>query len=226
MAGDLLGRVLECPAPRGSGPRTLVVMLPGLQMKPEDFVAEGLVAAAQESGAPVDVAIPAIQADDYFEAGLPEALAEGIVEPARARGYAQIACLGISLGAMGAVRHAQRRPGDFDRLVLLAPFLGNPGTLAEVARAGGLAVWNPGALAPGDIERPALLWLKNHIRAGGSPPVHLGYGRSDRFVQASALVAELLAEGSVVTAEGAHDWPTWAVLWRLILARFPLVPRA
>jgi pimeloyl-ACP methyl ester carboxylesterase len=144
-----------------------------------------------------------------------------ILEPARRR-YRRIVVLGISLGGLGAVLHAQRHPHDFDRLVLLAPFLGNPGTLAEVQRGGGFAAWTPGTLAPGDIERPALLWLRSHIAAGHAPAIRLGYGRGDRFVQASSLLAELLPGESVVTVEGGHDWPTWRALWHMMLARFPL----
>ena len=79
-----------------------------------------------------------------------------------------------------------------------------------------------GNMAPGDIERPALLWLKSHIAGGAVPPIHLGYGRSDRFVQASQLLGAVLGEERVVTTEWAHDWPTWQTLWRMILERFPL----
>ena len=197
-------------------------MLPGLGMKPEDFLAAGFVDATQANGAPVDVVIPAIHANDYLDAGISDALAAAVLRPARSKGYAQIICLGISLGAFGAVLQAQRQPGSFDRLIFLAPFLGNPGTLAEVAKAGGLGPWIPDTMAPGDIERPALLWLKSHIAGGALPPIHLGYGRSDRFVQASQLLGAVLGEEHVVTTEGAHDWPTWRALWRLILERFPL----
>jgi hypothetical protein len=204
-----------------SDARVLCLMLPGLQMKPTDFQAGGLIADAQSGDAPVDVMVPALKADDYLDQGFSATLHTEILESARRR-YRRIVVLGISLGGLGAVLHAQHHCQDFDRLVLLAPFLGNPGTLAEVQRGGGLGRWAPGALAPGDIERPALLWLRSHIAMGQTPSVQLGYGRGDRFVQASKLLAELLPGGSVVTVDGGHDWPTWRALWRLILARFPL----
>jgi hypothetical protein len=209
--------------PSASGPRVLCVMLPGLMMTPADFLAAGFIDDAQQGPGHVDVVIPAFRSDDYLQGTFSRLLDAEILGPARAKGYRRIVCLGISLGGFGAVLHgAQGGCADLDRLILLAPFLSNPGTLVEVQQAGGLRAWAPMPRAPGDIERPALLWLKSHIASGRTPSVQLGYGSADRFVQASALLAELLPGEAVAINDGGHDWPTWRALWRVILERTPL----
>ena len=103
-------------------------------------------------------------------------------------------------------------------LILLAPFLGVRGTIAEVMRAGGLAGWQPGAIKPDDDERRLLAWLKAYAPAApASPRIYLGYGTEDRFAPASQLMAERLPPAQVVATPGGHDWATWLRLWRRLL---------
>jgi hypothetical protein len=76
-------------------------------------------------------------------------------------------------------------------IVLIAPFLATRGTIAEVTMAGGLAAWDPGADAPGDIERGLLAWLKSPgFGATIRPRLILGYGREERFAGASTILVE------------------------------------
>jgi len=49
----------------------------------------------------------------------------------------------------------------------------------------------------------------------------LGCGLSDRFAPTSRLLAAQLPLRHVVTADGAHDWPTWRTLWDALLDREP-----
>jgi len=113
-------------------------------------------------------------------------------------------------------------------IILLAPYLGTRGTIADVTRDGGLARWRPGSIGEEDDERRLLAWLKEYRADDPSlPAIYLGYGTSDRFAPASALLAAQLPGGHVVTAEGGHDWPTWSTLWRdiLDLQPFQMSPR-
>jgi pimeloyl-ACP methyl ester carboxylesterase len=123
------------------------------------------------------------------------------------------------LGGIGALLHARAYPGGVAGIVLLSPFLGTPGLIAEVAEAGGLGAWQPGEVAANDVERQVLAWLATLRR----PPLqlYLGYGRDDRFARGQALLAEHLPSDRVVLADGGHDWPTWRGLWRRILALNP-----
>ena len=111
-------------------------------------------------------------------------------------------------------------------IVLLAPFLGTRGLIAEVTRAGGLHAWQPGAGAAEDEERRFLAWLREY-RAGDPawPRVHLGYGTEDRYAPASAILAPLLPASRVVAVPGGHDWDTWLRLWDALLDRGVLKTR-
>jgi pimeloyl-ACP methyl ester carboxylesterase len=123
---------------------------------------------------------------------------------------------------MGALHYAAEHAAEIEGLILLAPFLGTRGTVAELARAGGLHRWNAAQSVATDLERRTLLWLRDlSDRKPRAPALYLGYAQDDRFAPGHRLLADLLPEEHVVTAEGGHDWESWARLWRLLLARSP-----
>jgi hypothetical protein len=193
------------------GADTLLIALPGLRVVPEDF--SGLIGALQAES-PTDAIAVGISPNDYLERRFAETLHETVIEPMRTR-YARLVILALSLGALGALRYIQLFP-DLDGLILLAPFLGNPGTIAEVERAGGFARWAPPPLSPSDIERPGLLWLKSRP---SRPWLHLAYGEEDRFATGAKLLAATLPPDAVTTLPGDHDWPSWTRLWAAMLPR-------
>ena len=158
----------------------------------------------------------------YLDGGIAEALHRAVVEPARAQGYTRIWLLGISLGGMGALLHASAYAGQVEGLVLLAPFLGTPGTIAEIAQAGGLAAWSAARSAAVETEKRMLVWLQNFVaQLPSSPALYLGYGSGDRFAPGHRMLAEQLPGASVVTETGGHDWKTWRALWQRILDTGP-----
>ena len=203
----------------GAAP-ALLVLLPGFGMSVTDPADQGLVAALRAGADPVDLAVAAPDLDLYLDGTVGDPLAAaiaGLCRPGR-----RLVLGGISLGCIGAVLAAARPPAAVDGVLLLSPFLGAPGLIAEVARAGGLAAWRPGTVADNDGERRALAWLQSHLRHGGArPALHLGYGRSDRFVTTALLLAALLPAAQVHIVDGDHDWPTWAALWRNLVAARP-----
>jgi pimeloyl-ACP methyl ester carboxylesterase len=206
----------------GARERILLLALPGAGMQPEDFTTAGFDRLLLDRGLPVDLLAADIDSGLYLDNVVPERIHAEFVLPARQRGYRRIWLLAISLGGMGALQYLRAHPGEIEGAILIAPFLGTRGLIAEVARDGGLAAWRPGPLAPGDIERPLLLWLRTqNFMAAGPPAVYLGCGRDDRFAPASALLAACLPPERVAAAAGGHDWPTWTRLWRLMLARRP-----
>lgn len=208
-------------APSRDTPRLRLVMLPGYGMARDDFARNGFIAAIHERGWPVDIVAAQPDVGLYLDGSVAAALHDDVVLPAGPDG-APLWFLGVSLGAMGALLYARRHPGRVAGVILLAPFLGTPGLIAEVADAGGLTRWDPGELRPVDAERQVLAWLKA-IRPAGldGPALYLGYGRDDRFARGASLLARELPDTRVIVSEGAHDWPTWQGLWRRILDRDP-----
>ena len=198
----------------------LLVMVPGAYFQPGDFAAHGFPTALERHGCPFDVVVADLPTDAYLAGAASQWLRANIIAPALARGYRRLWLLGISLGGMGALLYAQEHPQEVEGLILLAPFLGTRGLIAEVETAGGLASWEPGAITPRDLERRLMAQLKTAV----PPRLYLGYGTADRYAPASRLLAAKLPPEHVIAKEGGHDWPTWERLWSDILSATPLIP--
>ena len=213
-------RAIHDLAPGQDADRILLVMLPAAKARPEDLLQQGFVAAVRDRGLPLDVAVMDAQPDYYLEGRVGERLAADVFRPLRARGYRRIWLMGMSLGGMGCIAYAHKHAAEVEGVILLAPFLGARGLIAQILRAGGLARWQPAAPAPDDEELALLLWLK-HYRADNPrlPAIHLGFGRDDRYAPASAMLAQQLPAERVVSVPGKHDWQTWIRLWRALLAK-------
>ena len=207
-------------APSGEPGPALLAMLPGTGRDVGEFVAHGLVSAVHDRHLPVDVVAAQPELDLYLEAG---SLYDTLIAPAMARGYRRLWLLGVSLGGMGALLYAAARLAPVHGLVLLAPFLGTPGTLAEVSAAGGITGWPPQNSRATAVEKTMLLWLQSFLTRSPErrPAFYLGYGRQDRFARALGHLSRHLPQEQLVAAEGTHDWATWLLLWHRILERHP-----
>lgn len=220
-------RMVRHKAPRHAPDRILLIMLPGVGIEPEDFAARGFVQAVHARGLPVDIIAARPDLGLYLDETIAADIDRGIVAPARAEGYRRIWFLGVSLGGMGALLYARAHRASVEGIILLAPFLGTPGMIAEVVRAGGLASWQPGEIAANDGERAVLGWLKAYGCAlPARPKLYLGYARGDRFVEGHAMLAGHLPAGQVLVSEGGHDWESWGHLWRQLLDRNPFATPA
>jgi len=212
-------REIFAAPPREPPARVRVALLAGAYQAPEEFLSAGFAEAVGSRSLAVDLSFIDIELDILTDrAGLVH-LHEQVVLPARARGYAQIWLGGISLGGYITLDYVSRAAalpgGDIDGICLLAPYLGNRMVIAEIARAGGLSAWEPGALAESDEERRIWQFIKQ--RGSSSPAVYLGYGREDRFAPAQALLGSALSAQDVDVVPGGHDWPTWQRLWENFL---------
>lgn len=196
----------------GGAKRVLLIMLPGAADKPQDFVEQGFIRALRERNLTVDVAVVDAHMDYYFEHTIVERLHQDVVVPAREQGYEHICLLGVSLGGMGCLLYL-REHADIDSVILLAPFLGSRGTIADVTKAGGFQHWIPDSKTDDD-ERKFLAWLQAYpFDDLALPKIYLGYGAEDRFAPASQLLAGLLPLPQVTAIPGGHDWRTWLALW-------------
>jgi pimeloyl-ACP methyl ester carboxylesterase len=214
--------IIRYPSPIRPSDLPLLVMLPGFGIEPAEFAEHGFVEAAWDLAGPLDIIAARPGLDGYLEGTVAEEIERNIVAPERAKGRTRLWLLGISLGGMGALLHARAYPGVAEGLVLIAPFLGTPGIVAEISAAGGLAQWQPGNVAERDGERQMLAWLKDFLAAlPPRPALYLGYGRNDRFAKGHTLLGERLPEGRIALDEGGHDWATWTSLWRHLLTLRP-----
>lgn len=188
-----------------------MVLLPAALTAPQDFVTLGFGAAIQERGLPVDLAIAQISLEHVTDHTVVERLRQGVIQPARARGYRSIWLCGVSIGAFVALSYVARHQGEIDGLCLLTPYLGSHLVIGEIERAGGLRGWQPGVLAADDDERH--VW--HFIRSCGAPPIpiHVGLGREDRFVRGQRILAAAVPPDCVDTVPGEHDWSVWRRLW-------------
>lgn len=216
-------RLVRHPRMAGKTAPILLALLPGVNIRAEDFVAHDFVAMLQERNEAVDLLIAEPDLDFYLDGSILCRLEAMLAEEMPP--YRQLWLGGISLGALGALLVAAGDRIHVDGLLLLAPFIGIPGLIAEIERAGGWSAWQPGEIARNDGERRVCAWLKTYIGTQARRPnLQLGYGNSDRFAPASRLLARGLPPAQCHIAEGGgHDWPTWKALWARILDARPFI---
>ncbi|MGH7034579.1 MAG: hypothetical protein ACREFL_12685, partial [Stellaceae bacterium] len=216
MNDPLRIRTTSYPAAQASPEPILVMFLPGFDMRAEDFARHGFIDWTRHDFPAADILIAEPDLDLYLEGTVGTQLAALLRSVAT--GHQRVWLAGISLGCFGALVLAEG-PIPVEGIVLLAPFLGTAGLIAEVHRPGGLQAWEPGEFTEDDHERRLLARLKPYGRQLERwPTLWLGYGRSDRFAAASRLLAELLPPSRIFEIEGAHDWPSWTRLRDRILA--------
>jgi hypothetical protein len=215
-------RLVRHPRQPGKIAPTLLVLLPGVNIRAEDFSTHDFVAALHARQDAVDLLIAEPDLDFYLEGSIGHRLETMLADEASA--YRRLWLGGISLGALGALLVAAAGRVSIDGLLLLAPFIGVPGLIAEIERAGGFTAWRPGAIASNDGERGVCAWLKSHMETqAGRPILYLGSGSEDRFAAASRLLAAGLPPAQCHFTAGGHDWPTWTALWATLLDARPFI---
>ena len=186
-----------------------MILLPGAYMHAQDFLTHGFDAAA-------DIVAVETGMQAYLDGSIVGRLDEAI-SPIRGDG-APVWLAGVSLGGLGALLYARSNPGAVAGLLLLSPFIGTRGTVAQVIDAGGFEAWQPPPAEVATSEHQMLQWLKSYrFDDARSPPIYLGYGENDRYAASYRLLAGLLPADRVVTVDGGHDWETWRVLWDRLL---------
>jgi alpha-beta hydrolase superfamily lysophospholipase len=200
-----------------------MVWLPGAYHGARDFVAWGFPEAARTRGTALDLLFVDLELAHVGDRSALQKLRNDVMLPAHAAGVS-LWLGGISLGGLIALSYAASYPDELDGLCLLAPYLGlcllapylgNRMLTGEIARAPGLAAWQPGELAETDEERRIWRYIKS--RGAASQPLYLGYGNADRFSAAHELLAATLPAAAVDVVAGGHEWLTWVRLWENFL---------
>jgi pimeloyl-ACP methyl ester carboxylesterase len=220
-------RVIELRAPAPAG-RTLVVLLPGRWDRPETFVEEGFGGLLGAHLPHAAVLAPDAHVGYYVRGTVVKRLREDLVGPFRARGPTDLDFVGVSMGGLGAMLYASENPGSVHTIVALAPYLGRPAVIEEIAAAGGLAQWSPPhPMKNNDYERRLWAWLRGYaLRDPEMPRLILAWGADDHLAKACRLLAAELPPSQVFYGPGGHESKTWKALLERILDAGLLSERA
>ena len=199
---------------------SLMVLLPGACHGPDDFIAAGFVEAVRQRDLAMDIAMPVLGFDHVAQESAVNELYDDILAPA-ARHYRDLWLAGISIGGYVAMACAQRHPHLTRGLLLIAPYPGSRDVLREIDAAGGLARWRPASPDECDLEREPGQWLGTR---GRWLPVHMAFGRDDRFAEGQRRMAAAVDPSHVHERDGGHDWPAWRAAWSEFAARPAAVP--
>lgn len=208
---------LSYPASPSLAP-CLLVLLPGRYDRVGDFERRGFIDDLRRAEIAADGMAVDAHLGYYRRATILDRLRADVVEPARAKGYAAVWLVGISMGGTGAILYDLNHPGEVEGLFLIAPFLGDEAIVEEVGASGGIRGWNDAGGAGKPFERDLWRWARSV--ASGEPaarPVLLGYGTGDAFAPAHRLLADVLPPERVFAEVGGHDWSPWRAAWRRFL---------
>jgi len=219
---------LDAPAPllklEYTGHRrhdTMIVFLPGIDDLAEDFERRGFIEALRAHRIAADAVAVDAHYGYYARRIIHERITDDVIDAIHEAGYDETWLVGASLGGFGAATYAARHAHHVSGILLLAPYLGDRPLIDEIRRAGGLAHWEPGAVAEHDFARALWAWFKTRLAAPEQAPrIHIGYGRDDMFASANALLAQSLPPGQVIAIPGRHDWNTWRKIWNGFLGRW------
>ena len=205
-------KALRTVGTSGAAPQ-LLVMLPGVAMRPEELFEAGFADAIERRGLALDLLAVDLSGLGLDAVDTWDALQHQVLTPARERG-ARVWLGGISLGGMVAMAHLAARPGVADGLCLLAPYPGSRPSVNVIERAGGIDRWQPSAQDLQDPELRVWQWLR---QPPAGLPVFVGHGTEDRFAARIAQLAERFPAASRHTVPGGHDWSAWRPLWARFL---------
>jgi pimeloyl-ACP methyl ester carboxylesterase len=216
--------VLAIPYQAGKVQDSVVVFLPGLGDKPQDFVDNGFVTVLRQVHKS-DVIIADAHIGYYNSGTILERLNQDVFEPIRRQGYKHVWLVGISLGGGGALLSGRQWPAMFETIVFIAPYLGEPALIQEIAEAGGPLKWQTALSRPiseaDRLFRAGWAWLQQVITTDSNQhsQIYLAYGNQDRFIRSHNLLAAALPTDHVFRVDGGHDWPTWRRLWTKLLSQ-------
>jgi pimeloyl-ACP methyl ester carboxylesterase len=197
----------------------LLVLLPGRGDSAADFAAHGFIDDVRASGLRVDVVAADAHFGYYLRGTIADRVWTDIIAPARRQGYQHIWLGGISMGGMGAIVSARAHPDAYERLFLLAPYVGPKDLLEHIEAAGGARAWTP--TDPDDRYQKVWIWLKQYAdpaAAARLPEMTVGFGTHDKLERGLRVLTQLLPAEQVHEIEGQHKWETWRPLWKTFWA--------
>lgn len=193
--------------------QTLVVVLPGRHDDVDTLVESGIAEEFTRRWPGAEVVLAGATMAYYRDRSVTRRLHDEVIAPARARGVREVWLCGASMGGLGAMLHVIDYPEDVDGLVLLAPYLGEPELIREIAEGGGLRAFDRGPAVPltrdnfgVEIWKRLAQWSRD---PSSGPQVWIAYGRDDRLAKAAPLLQELVPAERLLIRDGGHKWRVW-----------------
>lgn len=198
--------------------KNLFVFIRGLGGSHRTFAEEGMVKATWQRDIDFDMVAPNSHFAYYSERTVVKRLREDVILPAKEKGYKNIWLVGPSMGGLGSLLYIREHPEDIDGIYLMSPFLGYDEIITEIKAQGGLQTWLPGDYAPDeDWQRMIWHWIKTEVAEQNTPPIYLGFGNDDTYVEAQKIFASALPADHTTRMEGVHDNATFRALWKRFL---------
>ncbi len=202
---------------------TLIVLLHGKGGKTSDFEKAGFIQAARDKGVFVDMIAVNGHLGYYFKRNLIERLREDIIMPALTRGYKHIWLVGVSVGGLGTLLYSMEYPEELDGILLIAPFMGNSGSIEMIVKSGGVSKWDPDSARIKKWQKELWNYIKEVTSSSDSKPViYLAYGTDDAYGPTSRVLAEVIPRERVFKSKGGHNWRAWTPLWKDFIDNSPL----
>jgi pimeloyl-ACP methyl ester carboxylesterase len=208
-------RAMLVPAEPGRPALSRVILMPGAYQGAADLIRVGFARAVSEAQLALDLQLLDLELNHLTDRSILSDLHASLIPEARAAGCTRLWLGGISLGGFLALLYAEQYPECCDGLLLLAPYLGNRMILNDLERQ--LAIPAGEQSEAPELAEERRVWRFIRQPPPGSPPVRLGFGSADRFASAHRLMARSLPPAQVTEVPGAHDWPVWLQLWKIML---------
>lgn len=197
--------------------QNLIVFLPGIYSDMYSFEKAGFFENIDQYHPDFDVITVDVHLGHYLHGVMVEQLHQNVIQLAKAMGYENIVLAGISLGGYGSLWYNHEYGSEIKGLLLFAPYLGDEKLIDTIKLNGGLSKWRmTEKLEDAGFGEKVWHWIDDDL-SGKRSNVLLVYGSDDKFAQAARELAENVPDSQVVEGLGAHNWPTWRVLWFSLL---------
>ena len=209
--------------PSEKKPDTLIILLHGKGGKASDFEKAGFIQAARDKGLLVDMIAVNGHLGYYFKRNLIERLRNDIIEPALTKGYKHIWLVGVSVGGLGTMLYSMNYPEEIDGILLMAPFMGNSGSIEMIVKSGGLSKWDPDTARIKKWQKDLWNYIKEvTAKSDAKPLIYLAYGTDDGYVPTSKVLEEVIPAERIFNSKGGHNWRAWTPLWKDFIDKSPL----
>ncbi len=197
--------------------KNLLIMLPGINNSLFRFEEEGFFEDIKQYSLSFDVLTVGADIEYYMQGRLVSELQLHVIPFAKQQGYRNIVLGGISLGGYGSIWFNHEHADEIKGLLLIAPYLGEPEMLADIASYPDVGTWRKYQRpVKDDFSSFVWHWIDDDIGAKQNQTL-LVVGSKDKMFPAAQLLSQYLPDEQVIIGSGRHNWYDWRKLWKNLL---------